>query len=70
MDNTREIFTESAKASVSALKTGVMEYDGKYIKQARRVIRPRPFKSFKDRTFGAQLSPETCRSLRSSAREA
>ena len=59
MSDTREIFNESAEAIVSALKTGVMEYNGKHIKQVRRVIRPGPFKTFEGRTFGAGLSPET-----------
>ena len=59
MSTSRELFTESAEAIVGALKTGVIEYDGKHIKQARRSIRPGPFKTFEGRTFGAGLSPET-----------
>ena len=59
MNESREIFVESAEAIVGALKTGVIEYNGKHIKQARREIRPRPFKSFEGRFFGAGLSPET-----------
>ena len=59
MSDTREIFNESAEAIVSALKTGVIEYDGKHIKQARRNIRPAPFQTFEGRTFGAGHSPET-----------
>ncbi|WP_420145541.1 LLM class flavin-dependent oxidoreductase [Sphingobium sp.] len=59
MNNTREIFVESAEAIVSALKTGYIEYDGKHIKQPRRQIRPGPFKTFEGRTIGAGLSPET-----------
>jgi alkanesulfonate monooxygenase SsuD/methylene tetrahydromethanopterin reductase-like flavin-dependent oxidoreductase (luciferase family) len=59
MNHTRAIFTESAEAIVDALKTGIIEYNGEHIKQARRVIRPAPFKSFEGRIFGAGLSPET-----------
>ena len=59
MSDTREIFDESVDAIVSALKTGIIEYDGKHIKQARRTIRPAPFKTFEGRTFGAGQSPET-----------
>lgn len=59
MSNTREIFTESAEAVVNALTTGIIEYEGKHLKQARRSIRPAPFKSFEGRIFGAGLSPET-----------
>jgi alkanesulfonate monooxygenase SsuD/methylene tetrahydromethanopterin reductase-like flavin-dependent oxidoreductase (luciferase family) len=59
MSDTREIFNESAEAIVSALKTGFIEYEGKHIKQARREIRPGPFRTFEGRTFGAGLSPET-----------
>jgi alkanesulfonate monooxygenase SsuD/methylene tetrahydromethanopterin reductase-like flavin-dependent oxidoreductase (luciferase family) len=59
MNVSRELFVEHAEAIVEALKTGVMEYNGKHLKQARREIRPRPFKSFEGRLFGAGLSPET-----------
>ena len=59
MNDSREIFVESAETIVNALRTGVIEYDGKHIKQPRRNIRPTPFKTFEGRTFGAGLSPET-----------
>ena len=59
MNDSREIFLESAETIVSALRTGVIEYHGKHIKQPRRNIRPAPFKTFEGRTFGAGLSPET-----------
>ena len=59
MNDTRDIFIESAEAIVSALKTGYIEYDGKHIKQPRRQLRPGPFKTFEGRTIGAGLSPET-----------
>lgn len=59
MNDSREIFVESAETIVNALRTGVIEYHGKHIKQPRRDIRPAPFKTFEGRTFGAGLSPET-----------
>ena len=59
MNESREIFVESAQMLLQALDTGVAEFDGKYVKQARRAIRPRPFKSFRDRTYAAAVSPES-----------
>ena len=55
----RDLFSESAQMLLAGLESGVCEFDGKYIKQARREIRPRPFKSFKERSFGAAVSPES-----------
>lgn len=59
MNDSREIFVESAETIVSALQTGKIECNGKHIKQPLRDIRPAPFKSFDGRIFGAGLSPET-----------
>src|SRR4029450_9523060 len=59
MNESREIFIESAQLLLSALETGVAEWDGKDVKQVRRTIRPRPFKSFRDRTYAAAVSPES-----------
>ena len=55
MTNSRGIFNESAEAIVR----GYMEYNGEFIKQPRRELRPGPFKTFEGRLFGAGLSPET-----------
>jgi alkanesulfonate monooxygenase SsuD/methylene tetrahydromethanopterin reductase-like flavin-dependent oxidoreductase (luciferase family) len=55
----RERFVESAQMLLEGLERGWCEFDGKFIKQARRDIRPRPFKSFKGRTFAAAVSPES-----------
>src|SRR4051812_36219552 len=55
----REIFVESAQMLLEGLERGWCEYDGKHIKQAKRDIRPRPFKSFKGRTYAAAVSPES-----------
>lgn len=59
MSNTRTIFNESAEALLGALKNGYMEYDGEFIKQPRRDLRPAPFKTFAGRTYGAGMSPES-----------
>jgi alkanesulfonate monooxygenase SsuD/methylene tetrahydromethanopterin reductase-like flavin-dependent oxidoreductase (luciferase family) len=59
MNQSRDIFIESAQMLLSALETGVAEYDGTHVQQVRRAIRPRPFKSFRDRTYAAAVSPES-----------
>jgi alkanesulfonate monooxygenase SsuD/methylene tetrahydromethanopterin reductase-like flavin-dependent oxidoreductase (luciferase family) len=59
MEESRQRFKESAEAIIAALETGVMEYDGIHIKQPRTELFPRPFKSFKDRTYSATISPES-----------
>jgi alkanesulfonate monooxygenase SsuD/methylene tetrahydromethanopterin reductase-like flavin-dependent oxidoreductase (luciferase family) len=55
----RERFVESAQMLIEGLERGWCEFDGKFIKQAKRDIRPRPFKSFKGRTYAAAVSPES-----------
>src|SRR5689334_9861034 len=55
----RERFMESAQMLLEGLERGWCEFDGKIIKQTRRDIRPRPFKTFKGRTYAAAVSPES-----------
>ncbi|MSP42359.1 MAG: LLM class flavin-dependent oxidoreductase [Alphaproteobacteria bacterium] len=57
----REYFTESAQMILQGLESGTCEFNGKYVKQARRDIRPAPFKTFKGRTYAAAVSPESSR---------
>jgi len=59
MDTSRERFTESADMILTGLERGWCEYDGKIIKQERRDIRPKPFKTFKGRSYAAAVSPES-----------
>ncbi len=59
MNDSRDIFTESASMILDGLESGFCEADGKHIKQLRREIRPRPYKSFKGRTYAAAVSPES-----------
>lgn len=61
MSKSRQTFIESAEAILSALETGVMEYDGEIIKQPRVELRPGPYKSFKNRVFSASVSPESAK---------
>ena len=56
LGESRERFIESAEMLIEGLEKGYCEYDGKYIKQPRRDIRPKPFKSFKGRTYAAAVS--------------
>lgn len=55
----REIFVESANAVLAALESGDMALEGKYFTQIPRDIRPAPFKTFRDRTYAAAISPES-----------
>jgi alkanesulfonate monooxygenase SsuD/methylene tetrahydromethanopterin reductase-like flavin-dependent oxidoreductase (luciferase family) len=59
MTESRDRFAESAEMIMTGLERGYCEMNGKYIKQARRDIRPKPFKSFKGRSYAAAVSPES-----------
>ena len=50
---------EAAQMILQGLERGVCEFDGKFVRQKRREIRPRPFKSFRGRTYAAAVSPES-----------
>jgi alkanesulfonate monooxygenase SsuD/methylene tetrahydromethanopterin reductase-like flavin-dependent oxidoreductase (luciferase family) len=58
-EDSREIFTEAAQMILQGLEQGYCEFNGKFVKQVRRDIRPRPFKSFRGRTYAAAVSPES-----------
>jgi alkanesulfonate monooxygenase SsuD/methylene tetrahydromethanopterin reductase-like flavin-dependent oxidoreductase (luciferase family) len=49
MDESRERFDEAAPMIVNALKTGIIEGEGKFYQQPRIEIRPRPQHSFDGR---------------------
>ena len=59
MDESRPRFNESAQMLLDGLEAGYCEFDGDYIKQPRRNIRPAPSRSFKGRTYAASVSPES-----------
>jgi alkanesulfonate monooxygenase SsuD/methylene tetrahydromethanopterin reductase-like flavin-dependent oxidoreductase (luciferase family) len=58
-EESRERFVESSQIILSGLEKGYVEYGGKYYQQAHRELRPRPFKSFRGRTYAAAVSPES-----------
>jgi alkanesulfonate monooxygenase SsuD/methylene tetrahydromethanopterin reductase-like flavin-dependent oxidoreductase (luciferase family) len=53
MDESRERFDEAAPMIVNALNTGFIEGDGKFYKQPRIEIRPRPQYSFHGRIYAS-----------------
>ena len=59
MDESRGRFVESAEMILQGLEQGYVEYDGQYIRQPRRDLRPAPFKSFRGRTYAAAVSPDS-----------
>jgi alkanesulfonate monooxygenase SsuD/methylene tetrahydromethanopterin reductase-like flavin-dependent oxidoreductase (luciferase family) len=59
MEESRDRFDEAAEIIIEGLETGFIEYDGKHFQQQRRELRPRPFKSFKDRLYMACQSPDS-----------
>lgn len=59
MAEARQRYKESAEAILEALETGVMDYDGEFVKQPRTPLRPSPWRSFGNRTYSASISPES-----------
>lgn len=57
MNESRRRFAEYTEAILEALETGVMEYDGELYRQPRTELRPRPYASFRGRTFASAISP-------------
>ena len=58
-NDSRAIFVESAQMLLEGLETGSVEFDGQFIKQERRELRPAPLESFRGRTFAAAVSAES-----------
>ena len=50
LKDSREMFDEAALIVMNGVETGIVEADTKWYKIPRTEVRPRPFKSFKDRT--------------------
>lgn len=59
MDESRERFDEAAPMIVNALKTGFIEGDGKFYRQPRIEIRPRPKYSFDGRIYAVASSEDS-----------
>lgn len=61
MAESRERFVEAAEMILAGLELGSVAYHGAYFTQPERELRPRPFKSFRGRTYAAAISPESSR---------
>ncbi len=59
MEESRERFDEASLMIVEALETGFIEGEGPLYPQPRREIRPRPYASFKDRTYAVANSADS-----------
>jgi alkanesulfonate monooxygenase SsuD/methylene tetrahydromethanopterin reductase-like flavin-dependent oxidoreductase (luciferase family) len=59
MAESRERFNEASRFVLQSLETGVAEYAGKYYRQPRVEIRPKPPRSFKGRVYGVAQSPDS-----------
>lgn len=59
MEQSRERFDEAAAMILSALATGTIEGDGKYYKQPRTELRPRPKYSFEGRIYAVASSDDS-----------
>ena len=59
MSESRDRFVEYAEMILTGLERGYVQYEGRYITQPRRDIRPAPFKSFRGRTYAAAVSPDS-----------
>ena len=59
MAESRTRFIESAECILNGLEDGFCEYDGEFIRQPKRHIRPEPFRTFHGRTYAAAISPES-----------
>jgi alkanesulfonate monooxygenase SsuD/methylene tetrahydromethanopterin reductase-like flavin-dependent oxidoreductase (luciferase family) len=61
MDESRPRFVEAAEMLLRGLETGTCEYDGQFVRQPSRRIRPQPFRTFRGRTYAAAVSAESSR---------
>jgi alkanesulfonate monooxygenase SsuD/methylene tetrahydromethanopterin reductase-like flavin-dependent oxidoreductase (luciferase family) len=57
--DSREMFDEAALIVMAGIETGIVEADTKWYHIPRTEVRPRPFKSFKDRTVMVSMSPSS-----------
>jgi alkanesulfonate monooxygenase SsuD/methylene tetrahydromethanopterin reductase-like flavin-dependent oxidoreductase (luciferase family) len=57
--DSREMFDEAALIVMQGVETGIVESDTKWYRIPRTEIRPRPFKSFKDRLIMVSMSPSS-----------
>lgn len=59
MNEARERFDEAAAMIVDGLETGFVEGNGKFYKQPRVEIRPKPTRPIRDRLFCVAMSPDS-----------
>ncbi|HEY1967883.1 MAG TPA: LLM class flavin-dependent oxidoreductase [Pseudonocardia sp.] len=59
MNESRERFDEAAEMILRALESGVAEHAGKYYRQPRVEIHPRPLSTFAGRSYGVAMSPDS-----------
>jgi len=59
LKDSREMFDEAAPIIMRGVETGIVEADTKWYKIPRTEVRPRPFKSFRDRTVMVTMSPSS-----------
>jgi alkanesulfonate monooxygenase SsuD/methylene tetrahydromethanopterin reductase-like flavin-dependent oxidoreductase (luciferase family) len=57
--DSREMFDEAALIIMEGIETGIVEADTKWYQIPRTEVRPRPFKTFKDRTVMVSMSPSS-----------
>jgi alkanesulfonate monooxygenase SsuD/methylene tetrahydromethanopterin reductase-like flavin-dependent oxidoreductase (luciferase family) len=57
--DSREMFDEAALIVMNGVETGIVAAETKWYKIPRTEIRPRPFKSFKDRIVMVSMSPSS-----------
>jgi len=55
-NTSRELYGEILDLVIPAIETGIIEGEGKHIKQPRRELRPNPLRSFEGRKFCGSLS--------------
>ncbi|CAN7665300.1 LLM class flavin-dependent oxidoreductase [Phenylobacterium sp. LjRoot225] len=59
LKDSREMFDQAALIIMNGVETGILEADTPWYQIPRTEIRPRPFKSFKDRTVMVSMSPSS-----------
>jgi alkanesulfonate monooxygenase SsuD/methylene tetrahydromethanopterin reductase-like flavin-dependent oxidoreductase (luciferase family) len=59
LKDSREMFDEAAMIIMNGVESGIVEADTKWYKIPRTEVRPRPFKSFKERTVMVTMSPSS-----------
>jgi alkanesulfonate monooxygenase SsuD/methylene tetrahydromethanopterin reductase-like flavin-dependent oxidoreductase (luciferase family) len=59
MNESRRRFVEYTEAILNGLESGVMRYEGELYRQPPITLRPRPYASFKGRTFASAISPQS-----------